>query len=382
MSVKAAPPVVPVKWGAPGVIEDFTDEQRELRATVRRFLTEHCAEADVRTQMATERGYDDQVWTTLAKQLGVHGLAIPEEYGGQGFGWVALGIVLEEMGRALLCAPFLASVVLAATAILESRDENAKRRLLPGIAHGSTIGTLVLPGEGTSVEATVEGGSWTLTGRADLVLDGHVAGLIVVPASAAEGLRLFTVEGPAYGMSATPRSTLDQTRKLADLTFEGVPCTPLGDFGEAVGVLARTLDVAVVGLALEQVGGAQAALDISVEYLKTRVQFGQPIGAFQALKHMAADVFVEVESARSAAYYAMFAVAHGSTEVPAAAALAGACCTEAFLTTAHQMIQFHGGMGFTWEMPAHLYFKRARASQMLLGQPETHRERLADLIGL
>lgn len=364
------------------MIEDLTDEQRELRATVRRFLAEHSAEADVRTQMATEQGYDEHIWTMLATQLGVHGLAVPEEYGGQGFSWVELGIVLEEMGRALLCAPFFASVVLAATAILESRDEDAKQRLLPGIADGSIIGTVVLPGAGTPVEATLAGDSWTLAGRADLVLDGHVAGLMVVPATTADGLRLFTCAESAHGFKATPRGTLDQTRKLADLTFDDVPCTPLGDAGQAEVVLARTLDLAVIGLALEQVGGAQAALDMSVEYLKTRVQFGQPIGAFQALKHMAADVFIEVETARSAAYYAMFAAAGGSDETPAAAALAGAYCTDAFVSTAHQMIQFHGGMGFTWEMPAHLYFKRARSSQVLLCEPDVHRERLAQLIGL
>ncbi|CAN3127983.1 acyl-CoA dehydrogenase family protein [Mycobacterium sp. smrl_JER01] len=364
------------------MIEDFTDEQCELRATVRRFLVEHSAEADVRALMGTERGYDQRVWLMLAQQLGVHGLAVPEAYGGQGFGWVELGIVMEEMGRALLCAPFLSSVVLAATAIVESGDEEAKQRLLPGIADGTTIGTLVLPGDGTAVEARFEGDGWTVSGSAQLVLDGHVADVIVVPAVTAEGVGLFTVAGEGPGVVATAKPTLDQTRKLADLSFDGVRCAPLGEVADATAVLARTLDLAVVALALEQVGGAQAALDISVDYLKTRVQFGQPIGAFQALKHMAADVFVEVETARSAAYYAMFAAAGGSADLPAAAALAGAYCTEAFVTTAHQMIQFHGGMGFTWELPAHLYFKRARASQQLLGQPETHRERLAQLIGL
>lgn len=358
-----------------------TAEQNELRATVRRFLAEHSAETDVRTQMATDRGYDPKVWTTLANQLGLHGLAIPEEYGGHGFSWAELGIVLEEMGRALLCAPFLSSVVLAATAILESGDDDAKKRLLPGIADGSTIAALILPGEGTSIEASEDDGSWTLSGNAALVLDGHVADLMVLAATTPTGLRLFTVDGSADGLAATLRPTLDQTRKLADLTFDRVGTTPLGD-GDAEGILARTLDFALIGLALEQVGGAQAALDISVDYLKTRVQFGQPIGAFQALKHMAADVFVEVETARSAAYYAMGEAAERSDEVPAAAALAAAYCSDAFVTAAHQMIQFHGGMGFTWELPAHLYYKRARSSQLLLGEAETHRERLAELIGL
>ncbi|EUA40382.1 acyl-CoA dehydrogenase, C-terminal domain protein [Mycobacterium avium subsp. avium 2285 (R)] len=367
------------------MIKDFTDEQRELRSTVRRLLSEHSAEADVRAQMATEQGYDPKVWTTLATQLGVHGLAIPEEYGGQGFSWAELGIVLEEMGRALLCAPFFASVVLAANTILESGDEGAKERLLPGIADGSTIGTVVLPGEGTNITAARDGDTWTLTGTAELVLDGHVANLFVVAATTDDGLRLFTVDGNAEavtGLTVTPKPTLDQTRKLADLTFAGVSAAPLGEGESAEEVLARVRDLAVTGLALEQVGGAAAALDISVDYLKTRVQFGQPIGAFQALKHMAADVFVEVETARSAVYYAMFAAAERSDELPAAAALAAAYCSDAFVSTAHQMIQFHGGMGFTWELPAHLYYKRARSSQILLGEPQIHRERLAQLIGL
>jgi alkylation response protein AidB-like acyl-CoA dehydrogenase len=358
-----------------------TDEQNELRSTVRRFLAEHSTEADVRAQMASDRGYDPHVWSTLATQLGVHGLAIPERYGGQGFGWAELGIVLEEMGRALLCAPFFSSVVLAATAILESHDEDAKRRLLPGIADGSSIAALALPGAGTAVEASGDGGVWTLCGDAALVLDGHIADVVAVPAATSAGLRLFTVDSSAGGWAAVLRPTLDQTRKLADLSFDHVAATPLGD-EDADGVLARTLDLALIGLALEQVGGAQAALDISVDYLKTRVQFGQPIGAFQALKHMAADVFVEVETARSAAYYATGAAAEHSEEVAVAAALAAAYCSDAFVTTAHQMIQFHGGMGFTWEMPAHLYYKRARSSQLLLGDPDTHRARLAELIGL
>jgi alkylation response protein AidB-like acyl-CoA dehydrogenase len=363
------------------MIKPFTVEQGQLRSTVRRFLAEHSAESDVRTQMATARGYDPKVWTILANQLGLHGLAIPEEYGGQGFSWAELGIVLEEMGRALLCAPFFSSVVLAATAIAGSGDEGAKRRLLPGIADGSTIATLVLPGEGTSNDAKATDGSWTLSGNALLVLDGHIADLLVVPAATPEGLRLFTVDGSTRGLVATLRPTLDQTRKLADVTFDRVAATPLGG-GDAERVLADTLDLAVIGLALEQVGGAQAALDLSVDYLKTRVQFGQPIGAFQALKHMAADVFVDVETARSAAYYAMGAVAEHSDEVRAVAALAGAYCSDAFVCAAHQMIQFHGGMGFTWELPAHLYYKRARSSQLLLGAPDTHRARLAELIGL
>lgn len=368
---------------------DFTDEQDELRATVRRFLAQHSGEEQVRAQMDTERGYDPKVWDALASQLGVHGLAIPEQYGGHGFGWVELGIVLEEMGRSLLCAPFLASVVLAANAVLESGDEDAKQRILPGIADGSTIATLVTlesartsPETDTEITATRSGSSWHLTGSATMVLDGHVANIVVVPALTEHGLTLFTVEAGAAGFDAVARGTLDQTRKMADISLDAVEATVLGEVGGATTVLDRTRDLALIGLALEQVGASEATMEMSVEYLKTRVQFGQPIGAFQSLKHMAADVLVEVETARSAAYYAMHAAAAGSDEVPAAAALAAAYCTDAFVSTAHQNIQFHGGMGFTWELPAHLYFKRSRSSQLLLGEPETHRERLAQLIGI
>ena len=379
---------------------EFSAEQLELGRTVRRFLAERSSEADVRRTMATAAGYDLAVWTAMAGQLGLHGLAIPEEYGGQGFGWVELGLVLEEMGRALLCGPFFSTVVLAATALLESGDEAARKRYLPGIADGSLIATLALPGTGPELDVRAEpadaaggpadggpaGGGWRLSGRAPLVTDAHVAHLLLVPARTVDGLGLFAVEaGPdqsATGVRVTPRPTLDQTRKLADVELDAVPATAVGRPGDGVALLARVLDLAAVGLAAEQTGGAQAALDMAVEYMKVRVQFGQPIGAFQALKHMAADVLVEVETARSAAYYALFAAARGSDALPVAAPLAAAYCSDAFVTAAHQNIQFHGGMGFTWEVPAHLYFKRARSSQLLLGEPAAHRARVADRLGI
>jgi alkylation response protein AidB-like acyl-CoA dehydrogenase len=367
------------------MINGLTPEQEELRGTVRRFLADKSPEAEVRRLMATGDGYDPAVWRQIAGQLGLHGLAIPEEYGGQGFTWAELGLVLEETGRAVLGGPFFASVVLAATAVLQSGDDDAKRRLLPGIADGTLIATLALPDgplHAVPAAAVGDGQAWRLSGTVPLVPDAHVADVILVPARASDGVTLFEVRRNAPGVAAALRPTLDQTRKLADVTLDGATATLIGVPGGAEPVLAATRDYAITGLAAEQVGVAQAALDMAVAYMKVRVQFGQPIGAFQALKHMAADVLVEVETARSAAYYALDAAVSGSADFPAAAALAAAYCGDAAVTATHQNIQFHGGMGFTWEIPAHLYFKRARASELLFGEPSAHRERLAELLGV
>lgn len=361
------------------MINGLTEEQAELRDSVRRFLADKSSEAEVRRLMATDAGYDPATWKRMARQLGLQGLAVPEEYGGQGFTWAELGIVLEEAGRALLGGPFLSSV-LAAAAVLESGDEDAKQRLLPGLADGSVIATLATPFDGSSVTAVTDGSAWRLAGTLPLIPDAHVADVILVPARVRDGLALFEVRPGSEGMTVTPRPALDQTRKLADVVLDGAQATPVGEPGTAGPALDATRDLAVTALAAEQVGVAQACLDMGVEYMKVRVQFGQPIGAFQALKHMAADVLVEVETARSAAYYALDAAVTGSGDFPAAAALAAAYCSDAAVTAAHQNIQFHGGMGFTWEVPAHLYYKRARSSQLLLGEPAAHRERLADLL--
>lgn len=365
-----------------------TEDQHEFAKAVRQFLAKHSPESEVRRLMATEQGFDRETWQKMARELGLQGIGIPEQYGGQGFGWVELGIVLEEMGRVLLCAPFYSTVVLAATAILESGDHDAAAEWLPGIADGSAIATLAFPGQsgvwdatGVTIHASFDGGSYRLTGKSRATIDGHVADWFVVPAITDSGVTLFVVEAGA-GVSAALIRPLDETRKLADICFDGAIGRILGTLGDGLPVLQRVLDLAVVGLAAEQAGGARAALDMSVAYMKDRVQFGQPIGAFQSLKHMAADVLIEAESAKSAASYALWAADEAREELPAAASLAAAYCAEAFVTAAHQNIQFHGGMGFTWEIPAHLYFKRARADQTLFGDPQTHREALAQRIGM
>jgi alkylation response protein AidB-like acyl-CoA dehydrogenase len=297
-------------------------------------------------------------------------------------------VVLEEMGAALLCAPFFSTVALGANALLTSGDDDAKKSYLPGMASGETIATLAITEDngkwdftGIELVATQKDG-WVLNGHKMFVLDGHVANLIVVAARTIQGVTLFAVDGDAAGLTRTPLPTMDQTRKQARLEFSDTPATLIGSEGGAEAGLSKTLDLAAVALAAEQVGGAQHVLDSSVEYAKTRIQFGRPIGSFQAIKHKCADMLLEVESAKSAAYYAGWAAAEDSDELPVVASLAKSYCSEAYFHAAAENIQIHGGIGFTWEHPAHLYFKRAKSSELLLGDPSYHRELLAQRIGI
>ncbi len=367
----------------------FTDEQEELRKTVRSFLENKSSEEAVREQMETENGYDPAVWSQMGEQMGLQGLSIPEEYGGSGYGFVELGIVLEEMGRALLCAPFFSTAVLAANTLLQSGDEDAKQKYLPGIASGETIATLAYTEpsgkwdeSGITMEATKSGDGYTLSGTKSFVLDGHTAGLILVAAKTGAGTSLFAVDGDAAGLTKTPLSTMDQTRKQAKLDFDNTPATLIGEEGQGWNTLSTVLDLAAVALAAEEVGGAQKVLEMAVDYAKVRVQFGRPIGSFQAIKHKCADMLLEVESAKSAAYYGMWCASEMNDELPSTASLAKAYCSEAYFHAAAENIQIHGGIGFTWEHPAHLYFKRAKSSELLFGDPTYHREQLAQRIGI
>ena len=367
----------------------FSEEQDELRRAVHRFLQEKSPETEVRRLMETTEGYDPAVWRQMADQLGLQSLTIPEEYGGSGFSYVELIVVLEEMGAALLCAPYFSTVALAANALLTSGDDSAKRYLLPGIAAGDTVGTLAITEDngrwdfgGVTLEARPAEDGWTLDGHKMFVLDGHVADLVLVVGRTPKGISLFGVKGDAEGLTRTPLPTMDQTRKQARLEFAATPAWLIGSEGEAEEGLSKTLDLAAVALAAEQVGGAQHCLDSSVEYAKTRIQFGRPIGSFQAIKHKCADMLLEVESAKSAAYYAGWAAAEDSDELPVVASLAKSYCSEAYFHAAAENIQIHGGIGFTWEHDAHLYFKRAKSSELLFGDPSYHRELLAQRIGI
>ena len=373
----------------PAVNFAFSEEQEELRRITRQFLESKSPETEVRRLMDTTDGYDPAVWGQMAGELGLQSLTIPEEYGGQGYTYVELTVVLEEMGRALLAAPFFSTVALATNTILHSGDEQAKKDLLPGIASGETIATLAFTEpngrwDTTGIEATAtrSGDGWTIDGTKMFVLDGHVANLILVAARTGDGISLFRVEGDAAGLTRTPLATMDQTRKQAKLEFSGTPATLLGEENGGEAVLGRVLDLAAVALAAEQVGGAQKVLDMSVQYAKDRVQFGRPIGSFQAIKHKCADMLLEVESAKSAAYYAAWCAAELNDELPEVACLAKAYCSEAYFHSAAENIQIHGGIGFTWEHPAHLYFKRAKSSELLFGDPTYHRELLAQRLGI
>jgi alkylation response protein AidB-like acyl-CoA dehydrogenase len=363
----------------------FTEEQEALRATVRRFLAVKSPSEAVRGWMESGEGHDPVLWRQLAGQLDLQGLAVPEKYGGAGGGPVELGIVLEEMGRVLLPSPFFATVALAGQALVASGDDTARSRWLPGIADGSLTATVALAEESGSwrlddvaTAATASGGGWTLSGTKMFVIDGHSADLVLVVARTETGPGLFAVEGDEAGMTRTPLEALDLTRRLGRIDLADTPATRVGE--HTIGFPRTWLDLAVIALAAEQVGGAQACLDAAVGYAKVRVQFDRPIGSFQAIKHKCADLLLEVEAARSATRHA--AAMADTGELPTAAAVAGAYCSAAFTHAAKENIQIHGGIGFTWEHDAHLYLKRAKSSEQLFGAPAAHRARLADLAGI
>ncbi len=378
----------------------WTEEQEELRAQARAFLAEHSSSEAVRRAMASELGYDEAVWKRIGSELGWTALPIPEEYGGLGLTAIEGVALLEETGRALLCSPFFSTLFLAAPALLAAGSEAQKQEFLPGIAAGETRATLAYTEkngrwDARAVEAVAErsggaGGDYLLRGAKTYVPDGHTADLLIVaaraPGSAGEtGISLFALSADVPGLSRRALVGVDQTRRQAELLLEGVrvPASArLGPEGGGWPLLREVLDRAAVAIAAEQLGGAQVCLDMAVAYAKQREQFGRPIGSFQAIKHKCADMLVLVESARSAAYYAGWAAARAPEELPCAAALAKAACSDAYLRCAAENLQIHGGVGFTWEYDVHLYFKRAKSSATFLGDAAYHRERLAARIGL
>ncbi len=371
----------------------FTDEQAEFRTMVRRFLEDRSPTTTVRRLMATNEGNDAEIWRQMSQELGLTAIHIPEAYGGQGFGISELAIAVEEMGRVLLCAPFFASTVLAATAILKAGTEDQKRAFLPAIAGGKTIAALAFTEEngrwdagGTSMTASRSGSGSTykLDGVKSFVVDGHTADLIVVLArrpgtQGTDGLSLFTLRGNAAGLERARLEAVDATRKLARLTFSGVEAELLGTEGGAAGSLQATLDIAAICLANEMVGGAERLRESAIDFASMRYQFGRPIASFQTLKHKAADMLLEVELAKSAAYYAAAAADEADPELPALASLAKASASEAYMQTAIHTVQIHGGIGFTWDNDTHLWFKRAKSSEVFLGTAAYHRERLMQM---
>lgn len=344
--------------------------------------------------MATAEGYNPEVWRQLSEALALPGIHIPEQYGGAGFGMVELCIVTEELGRALLCAPYFSTTVLAASAILNAGTEAQKSSLLPDLATGARLATLAVteldgnwdPRE-IKLVATPDADGYRLDGVKSYVVDGHVADLLVVAGRVAktsgdEGIALFTLSAGSAGVERKLLATMDPTRKLARIDFKGAHAALLGNPGDGAKPLLRTLDQAAIALANEMVGGAQVMLDSAVDYSKLRVQFGRTIGSFQAIKHKCADLLLDVELAKSAAYCAAQAAAADDPEWSALASLAKAAASETYLRTAAECIQIHGGIGFTWENDTHLWFKRAKSSEVFLGQPDYHRELLMQRWGV
>ncbi len=358
----------------------FSREQQLLRDIVARALRDKSPTTAVRELMASDRGYDPVVWQELCGDAGLAGVHIPEAHGGAGGGPVDLGIVAEEMGRTLFCGPFFASAVMAGTALLEAADEPGRSELLPGIASGSVIATLVLDdlnslaGIGGSLR-TAEGGR--LSGTAAMVVDAHVADLLLVMAGTSSGLGLHAVESGAPGLEIEPLEVLDPTRKLSRVVFTDVPGRPVGAVsGET---LNRIWDLICSALAHEMIGGAQRLFESTVAYTKDRFQFGRPIGSFQALKHRCADLAVEIELARALTYHSARCLDAGEGE-PYAASMAKAAAADAYMSAARAGIQLRGGIGFTWENDTHLWFKRAKASEVFLGTPAIHRERMMTML--
>jgi len=330
-------------------------------------------------------------------ELGWMGLTLPEEHGGAGLDFVDMIVVLEEMGRVVLPGPFFSTVILGGVAINEGGSAAQKKGLLPQLAAGElrvTLGQLEpnarWDADGIQLEAKSAGGGYKLSGTKLFVPDAHTADILIVAGRApgskgAEGVSLFLVDAKAPGVTTTLLKTMDQTRKLCEVVLKDVSVAGdrvLGNAGQGWKLLDRIVDRGKVGLCAEMCGGAERVLEMSVEYAKVREQFGRPIGSFQAIQHKCANMLVEVESSKSATYYAAWAVANDVAEAPLAAAMAKAYCSDAYRHTAGEGIQIHGGIGFTWEHDMHIYFKRAKSSEVTFGDATWNREIVAQLIGL
>jgi alkylation response protein AidB-like acyl-CoA dehydrogenase len=353
---------------------DFSDEQKQLRDEARRFLTEKCPPKAVRAVLDGNASYDRELWKGLA-DMGFLGVAIPEEFGGAGAGHLELCVIAEEIGRSLAPVPFSSTVYLAAEAIQLAGSEAQKRKWLPAIASGSAVGTLALfEGRGNPSPQAIKlsASNGMLEGVKKPVPDGAVADFAIVAARTAStgretDISLFLVDLSSDGVETKPLSNVDPSRGQAEISFRNCTAEPLGPANEGWSLLTRLLDRAAVLLAFEQVGGADRALEMGRDYALDRIAFGRPIGSFQAVKHMLADMYVSATLARSNCYYGAFALSTNASELPEAAAAARISATQAFQHCSKNNIQVHGGMGFTWEFDCHLYYRRSNALALALG---------------
>jgi alkylation response protein AidB-like acyl-CoA dehydrogenase len=364
---------------APTISFAVSEEEQLLRDTARKFLADRCDVEAVRAHMASDTGFDADLWAEVAG-MGWQAMAVPERFGGAGYGWHEVGALMEEMGRALFCAPFLSSAVLATAALLASGDEAAQSALLPSLAAGEVRATLAHRTDTSDVTLGPDG---TLSGTARFVLDGATADVLLVPARDGDGLTLVRVAGDAAGVVRTALPTLDLTRRQADVTFDGAAAEVVGTAGAGEAVVDRAATVGAVMLSRENVGGATFVLEQATQYAKDRKQFGRAIGSYQAVKHRLAEMLKDLEAARSVALHASATLGRGDDdELAVAAPMAYSYTGGVYEDLTGHNIQIHGGIGFTWEHSAHLYFKRAKTSTLLFGSAGAWRARLADVLGL
>ncbi len=368
----------------------FSEEQEMLRDAAKRFLADNCPTTFVRKMMADDTAHDKSLWKKLV-ELGWPGLLIPENYGGQGGTFLDMTVVIEEAGKALLPGPFFTAALLGAPLVVEAGSDSQKKELLPKMAAGECIATLALaeaPGrfdaEGIQLKASKSGSDYTISGEKFFVPDAHVANLIAVAvrtgATGDKGITILLVPADAKGVTVTQLKTVDMTRRLCHVKFDNVKVpasSALGKEGEGWAALRRVLEIASAALSAELVGTAQKALDMSVEYAKTRVQFGKPIGSFQAVKHKCVDMMVAVENARSLTYYACWTVDERNAEAATAVPMAKAYASDMGKYVTSEAIQVHGGIGFTWEHDMHLFHRRALAGEANFGNAPVHRETVA-----
>ena len=362
----------------------FSGEQGQLRDAVAAFCAEHIDESAVRAQMESDPPFDAKVWARLGSELGVLGLSVPESRGGVGGSLVDQAVAVEQLGAALACGPLFGTVYLAIPALVAASESAENSALLEPLMDGSRTAAFAVTDTAGAfdpatvhVEAASTHQDWTLTGTVERVVDAGAADVLLVAANGPHGVALFAVDTDAAGVHRTVRTTLDLTRPQADVDMRDAPARLVAGPDEAERVIGHALQVGSALLAVEQVGAATHLLDLTVQYAKSRLQFGRPIGSFQAVKHRLADDLVALEHAKSTAYHAIWALTDGSDDPGLAVGIAAAICSDALTRIAADTIQVHGGIGFTWEHQAHLYYKRAYTDAALLGSPEQHRDRIA-----
>jgi alkylation response protein AidB-like acyl-CoA dehydrogenase len=379
----------------------FTEEQKMIRDIAQAFLAEVSTSDAIRNAMETEEGFDEKVWLRICEEMCWQAIHIPEEYGGMGLGYVELVVLLEQMGQRLLCSPFFSTVCLGANALISSGTKAQKNKYLSQICEGRLTATLAYTSSNGRWDAYAvqtiaahQGDDYLLSGTYRYVLDGHTADLLIVAAriegsKGEQGISLFAVEADTPGITRTWLPTMDQTRKQAEIVMENVVISHanlMGEYANAWPHLNKIIQLATIAAAAEQVGGSQQMLDLTVAYTKERVQFGRPVAGFQAVKHQAADMMKRTEVSRSAIYYAACIAEEAMTdgllanELSEAASVAKSYCSDSYFKNTGDAIQLHGGVGFTWEYDVHLYFKRAKSSEIFLGNAAYHREQIARIL--